>query len=456
MSPTCPFSFPIGALAVRGLSIFEKVLYTKYCALGHHNMVPQTPINICGVGGPKSTAERERMERAKKQPRSGKRTQTPTAPSPSAATSPPDETGVSEEDLMKGPTNAFVIFFTEGLEDARARAGPGKRFRLKELAIDAYDGVKRRVKEQLQDIIELDNAMMKHYESLGNEGTSTSTLNPSKGYDWSGGPQPEATTRCVRSNLFNNADQSTKAYMESIRCKDDEECRQQLEKIFKEQEKIAHKLEARHIKLKECEEEYNRREKEFKKWEAKFKRRECSCTPRRKREKEEIALRLAEEQKRENEDLHRRIVELEKKLDAKHALELALKVFKGSFEDVEVGLKDNMDGERSLFLFIPQNLHLYSLMFSPSLYISNNLIVWSILHLGAQEVINEEDEKLNGLKGEFGDEVYEAVTTALTEINEYNPSGRCVLPELWNFKEERKATSTEGLSYVLKQWKKHK
>lgn len=77
--------------------------------------------------------------------------------------------------------------------------------------------MKRRVKEQLQDIIELDNAMMKHYESLGNEGPSTSTLNPSKGYDWSGGPQPEATTRCVRSNLFNNTDQSTKAYMESIR-----------------------------------------------------------------------------------------------------------------------------------------------------------------------------------------------------------------------------------------------
>lgn len=112
--------------------------------------------------------------------------------------------------------------------------------------------------------------------------------------------------------------------------------------------------------------------------------------------------------------------------------------------------------QHSLFLFIPQNLHLYSLMFSPSLYISNNLIVWSILHLGAQEVINEEDEKLNGLKGEFGDEVYEAVTTALAEINEYNPSGRCVLPELWNFEEERKATSTEGLSYVLKQWKMHK
>lgn len=71
-------------------------------------------------------------------------------------------------------------------------------------------------------------------------------------------------------------------------------------------------------------------------------------------------------------------------------------------------------------------------------------------------MVNEEDEKLKGLKGEFGDEVYEAVSTALTEINEYDPTGRCVIPELWNFKEERKATLFEGVSYILKQWKLHK
>ena len=41
-----------------------------------------------------------------------------------------------------------------------------------------------------------------------------------------------------------------------------------------------------------------------------------------------------------------------------------------------------------------------------------------------QQVIDEEDEKLNDLRKELGDEVYKAVTAALMEINEYNPSGR--------------------------------
>ncbi|KAF5959579.1 hypothetical protein HYC85_000788 [Camellia sinensis] len=42
----------------------------------------------------------------------------------------------------------------------------------------------------------------------------------------------------------------------------------------------------------------------------------------------------------------------------------------------------------------------------------------------SQGVIDTEDEKLKGLKNEFGEEVYDALTMALTEINEYNPSGR--------------------------------
>ncbi|KAF8393058.1 hypothetical protein HHK36_021299 [Tetracentron sinense] len=67
-----------------------------------------------------------------------------------------------------------------------------------------------------------------------------------------------------------------------------------------------------------------------------------------------------------------------------------------------------------------------------------------------QEIIDEEDKKLKDLREELGDEVHKAVTTALMEINEYNPSGRYVVSELWNFKEERKATLKEVISYIMK------
>ncbi|KAB1226741.1 hypothetical protein CJ030_MR4G013723 [Morella rubra] len=73
-----------------------------------------------------------------------------------------------------------------------------------------------------------------------------------------------------------------------------------------------------------------------------------------------------------------------------------------------------------------------------------------------QEILNEEDEKLQDLKREWGDEVYVAVVTALKEINEYNPSGRYIVSELWNFKEGRKATLKEVISYILKNINTHK
>jgi len=73
-----------------------------------------------------------------------------------------------------------------------------------------------------------------------------------------------------------------------------------------------------------------------------------------------------------------------------------------------------------------------------------------------QEVIDETDEKLRSLKNEWGDDVYNAVATALKEINEYNPSGRYITTELWNNKEGRKATLQEGVSYILDKWKDHK
>ncbi|KAJ0103008.1 hypothetical protein Patl1_06410 [Pistacia atlantica] len=70
-----------------------------------------------------------------------------------------------------------------------------------------------------------------------------------------------------------------------------------------------------------------------------------------------------------------------------------------------------------------------------------------------QEVINEEDEKLEGLQKELGDDVYKAVTSALVEINEYNPSGRYITSELWNYKERRKAPLKEGVTLLLKYFK---
>ncbi|CAN6710249.1 unnamed protein product [Malus baccata var. baccata] len=73
-----------------------------------------------------------------------------------------------------------------------------------------------------------------------------------------------------------------------------------------------------------------------------------------------------------------------------------------------------------------------------------------------KEVISVEDEKLKDLKKELGEEVCNAVISALTEINEYNPSGRYITSELWNYKEGRRASLKEGVAFILNQWKTKK
>lgn len=70
-----------------------------------------------------------------------------------------------------------------------------------------------------------------------------------------------------------------------------------------------------------------------------------------------------------------------------------------------------------------------------------------------QEIINEDDELLRNLREEWGNEVCDAVISAFKEMNEYNPSGRYVVSELWNFKEKRKATLKEVIAYILKNLK---
>lgn len=70
-----------------------------------------------------------------------------------------------------------------------------------------------------------------------------------------------------------------------------------------------------------------------------------------------------------------------------------------------------------------------------------------------KEIVDMEDDRLKALKEELGDEVVKAVTTALTEMNDYNPSGRYPVNELWNIQEGRKATLKEGISHLLIQLK---
>ncbi|KAK7372379.1 hypothetical protein VNO80_05757 [Phaseolus coccineus] len=70
-----------------------------------------------------------------------------------------------------------------------------------------------------------------------------------------------------------------------------------------------------------------------------------------------------------------------------------------------------------------------------------------------QEIIDNEDEKLKALQNELGEGVYQAVVTAVTEINTYNPSGRYTTSELWNYEEGKRATLQEGVKLLLMQWK---
>ncbi|XP_026415805.1 factor of DNA methylation 5-like [Papaver somniferum] len=72
-----------------------------------------------------------------------------------------------------------------------------------------------------------------------------------------------------------------------------------------------------------------------------------------------------------------------------------------------------------------------------------------------KELIDEEDKLFKVLKNEWGERAYLAVVNALLEMNEYNPSGRNPVQELWNFKENRRATVMEGVAALVNRLRKY-
>uniref|UniRef100_A0ACD5VXF7 Uncharacterized protein n=1 Tax=Avena sativa TaxID=4498 RepID=A0ACD5VXF7_AVESA len=73
-----------------------------------------------------------------------------------------------------------------------------------------------------------------------------------------------------------------------------------------------------------------------------------------------------------------------------------------------------------------------------------------------KEIIDADDAKLQELKEEHGEEIYSLVTKALREINEHGAGTRYPVGELWNFREERKASLKEAVQCVLRQWRSNK
>ncbi|KAM0916386.1 hypothetical protein ACQ4PT_010213 [Festuca glaucescens] len=79
----------------------------------------------------------------------------------------------------------------------------------------------------------------------------------------------------------------------------------------------------------------------------------------------------------------------------------------------------------------------------------------TLMDEGISKEIDVHDVNLQELRASWGEEVYKAVVNCLMEIEECGRlTDRTIVPELWNFKENRKATSSECVEYIFSQVKR--
>ncbi|KAK6163215.1 hypothetical protein DH2020_000079 [Rehmannia glutinosa] len=305
-------------------------------------------------------------------------------------------------------------------------------------------------------------------------------------------------TEIFMANLMEQKEEMIQMYNEEMK-KMQDSASDFIRKISEEHERSKAELETRREKLKLREKLLRQRramnESEKRKLDNQEKMNEMAIMERKKAY--EKMLKLAEEQKRQKELLHKKIIELEAKLDQKQALELEIHRFRGAIdgpESVNQALiikermtHDELQEARKQLIYAVHMIHsnicvkrMGELDGKPFVkavktkYAGEDVIAkamelcslwedylrdpswhpYKLVMIGGtfKEVLDENDEKLKELKSELGDEVYEAVTTALNEMSEYNPSGRYPVNELWNSKENRKVPLKEGIEFLLKQW----
>ncbi|XP_050238577.1 factor of DNA methylation 4-like [Mercurialis annua] len=344
------------------------------------------------------------------------------------------------------------------------------------------------------------------------------------------------TTSCLNKQV-EEKDAIVLAYNEEIQ-KMQKVTRAQFAEISSEHQKARSCLEAQRVELEKREKELQQREfqndidNEKNKLEHEKKMNEMAILEQKKAD--ESMLKLAEEQQTEKEKLRKKILDLEKKLDAKQALELEIERMKGALQvmkhmegedDENVHGKEKMDHllqklkdkeeELDMLESVNQALTVKERINNDVLQEARKEVLTglredrraniSIKRMGqldstpfhaavkkkfpyqdtglksaelcslwdeylrdpswhpfkvitdeagnSKEIINEDDKKLKCLMNELGGEVCNAVIKALREINEYNPSGRYIVSEMWNYKANRKASLKEGVEYLLMQWK---